>query len=503
MKHLKIINTLSWKKEEFIPFIEEWKKDFVGFYSCWPTVYSNATIWNFRAAFTGDLIRNILKNILGYKTISVMNFTDVWHLVWDSSHWEDKMEKWSKRDGTNIWEVAKKYTDVFLDWIKKLNIEKFDVMPKATDHIQEQIDMIKAIEEKWYTYKISGDWIYMDTSKIEDYGKVIWPNYKKHLEWLRSWARVERAEWMKNITDFALWKFSPTDEKRQMEWDSPWWIWFPGWHIECSAMSYKYLWPQIDIHHGWEDHITIHHPNEVAQSEIALWIKPSVKYWVHNKFLFVGGKRMGKSEWNAYTIIDIENKWFCSLDLRYFYLSSNYNTYQDFTWENLEQAKTSKINLIKKLASLLDRSSIKDQINKISEIKNYEELSVKLLKTLDWKKIFESFIDEILDDLNTPRLLSIINMNLNNYKDEFLDDLLLSIFYIDEKFLKLDLLKSVQEEINKKTVDVPEEIQILAQKRLEAKKDKNFTKADKLRQEILEKWYIVNDTKEGFEIVKS
>ncbi len=493
MQKFFIFNTLSWKKEEFIPFIEEWKKDFVGFYSCGPTVYSDATIWNFRAAFVADLIRNVLKNILWYKTISVMNFTDVWHLTWDSSHWEDKMEKKSKWEWINIWDIAKKYTNVFLDWIEKLNIEKFDIMPKATDHVQEQIDMIKIIEKKWYTYKIPNDWIYMDTSKIEDYGKVIWPNYKKHLEWLRAWARVERVDWMKNITDFALWKFSPTEEKRQMEWDSPWWIGFPGWHIECSAMSAKYLWAQFDIHHGWEDHITIHHPNEIAQSEIALWIKPSVKYWIHNKFLFTGGKRMGKSEWNAYTMDDIEKKWFSGLDLRYFYLNSTYNSYQDFTWENLEQAKVSRINLIKKIAELFNKNSIINIQNQIKEIQNYEEFEVKFLQTQEWKDIFELFINDILDNINTPKLLSSINKNLNEIKSEYLDNLLYSVFYIDEKFLKLNLFNLILKELDKKTAKIPEEIIFLANKRIEAKQNKNWQQADDLRNEIENKWFIIKD----------
>ncbi len=491
MQSFFILNTLTWKKEEFIPLFKQWKKDFVWFYSCWPTVYADSTIWNFRAAFTADLIRNILKNILWYKTISVMNFTDVGHLVWDSSHWEDKMEKWSKRDGTNIWEVAKKYTDVFLDWIKKLNIEKFDIMPKATDHIQEQIDMIKILEEKWYTYKIPNDWIYMDTSKIEDYGKVIWPNYKKHLEWLKAWARVERAIWMKNITDSALWKFSPTNEKRQMEWNSPWWIGFPGWHIECSAMSAKYLWAQIDIHHGWEDHITIHHPNEVAQSEIALWVKPSVKYWVHNKFLFVGGKRMGKSEWNAYTINDIENKWFSGLDLRYFYLSSTYNTYQDFTWENLEQAKNTRLNLVKKITELQKKLNI--SLIDFEPIKNYEDFKEKILTNQKWKEIFEEFINNILDNINTPKLLADINKSLNEVKDEYLNNLLNSIFYIDIKFLKLDLFKLVSQELNKQNIQIPQEIILLANKRMELKKSKDWQQADEIRKEIENKWFNIKD----------
>lgn len=497
MKRLKIFNTQTKLKEDFIPFIEEWKKDFVGFYSCWPTVYWDPTIGNYRAAFTADIIRNVLKNILGYKTISVMNITDVWHIVWDADSGEDKLEKWSKREWISAFEVAKKYEKIFVDWRIKLNIEDFDYLPRATEFIQEQIDLVKILEDKWYTYIIPWDWIYMDTSKIDDYGKITWPSYKKNIEWLRAWARVEMLEWKRNLTDFALRKFSPQDEKRQMEWDSPWWMWFPGWHIECSAMSRKYLGDQFDIHHGWEDHIAIHHPNEVAQSEIALDVKPWVKYWVHNKFLLVDGKRMGKSEWNAYTIADIEERWFNWMDLRYFYLTAIFNSYQDFTWKTLEYCKNSRLSMIKRIMNIMRRTNF--QMQKY-EAKNCEDFENKYLKSAYGKKFFWEVVDFVLDNLNTPSALATMNRFWEIIED--IDDYLNIVFYLDQQLFKLDISKSITEELEKLLVTIPEEITSLAQKRLEAKLEKNYAEADRLRKEIETKWFLIKDTTDWFEVVK-
>ena len=267
---IKLYNTLTREKEDFIPLMQDpnyqgKKKDFVGMYSCGPTVYYTPHIGNLRATFTADLIRNVLK-YFGYPVKAVMNITDVGHLVSDGDEGEDKLEKGAKRDGISAWEVAKKYEEIFLTAMNELNIQAFDVMPRATEHIAEQIALVQSLEAKGYTYEVPGDGIYMDTSKVEDYGKLMGPNYKKRLEDLRAGERVD-MKGKKNPTDFALWKFSPTDEKRQMERDSPRGVGFPGWHIECSAMSSKYLGEQFDIHHGGADHITIHHPNEIAQSE--------------------------------------------------------------------------------------------------------------------------------------------------------------------------------------------------------------------------------------------
>ena len=222
-----------------------------------------------------------------------MNFTDVGHLVSDADEWEDKMEKWSKREWISARDVAKKYENIFREGMKVLNIDEFDVMPRATEHIPEQIDLVKRLEAKWYTYIIPNDGVYMDTSKIDDYGKLLWLNYKKHLEGIQAGERVD-LWWKKNITDFALWKFHVGGGKRDMERESPRGIWFPGRNAECSAMSSKYLGEQFDIHTGGIEHIPVHHTNEIAQSECATGKKPFVRFWLHNEWVLFGDKKMAK-----------------------------------------------------------------------------------------------------------------------------------------------------------------------------------------------------------------
>lgn len=422
---LYLYNTLTRKKEEFVSLIP----GKVWIYSCWPTVYWDPSIGNYRATFTADLIRNTLK-FLWYSVKSIMNITDVWHLVSDADEGEDKLEKWSKREWISAWDVAKKYEEIFKIWMKQLNIDEFDVMPRATEHIKEQIELIKILENKWYTYTVDGDGIYMDTSKVEDYGKLMWPNYKKRLEELNVWVRIKM--WgKKNPTDFALWKFSPVGEDRQMERDSPRWTGFPGWHIECSAMSSKYLWEQFDIHHGWADHITIHHPNEIAQSECAFGKYPWVRYRIHNEFLQVDWGKMSKSLWNVYNLKDVEDKGFSPLDLRYFYFMAQYGSFQNFTWDQLEAAKNARKSLIKKFAwKYIDVEK--------NQIENYEF----------YKRIEEA----ICDNINTPKLLAEIN---NGLKDS-VDWLFEVVSYLEDTLLKIWLFE--KEEF----IDIPCEIVDLA-----------------------------------------
>ena len=471
---LKIYNTMSRQKEEFVPLMEDpnynWpKKDFVWMYSCWPTVYRDPSIWNYRATFTADLIRNTLK-LFWYKVISVMNITDVGHLTSDADDGEDKLEKWAKREWISVWEVAKKYENIFMKGMKSLNIDTFDVMPRATDHIAEQISLIQKLEEKAYTYEVPGDWIYMDTSKVENYWELMWPNYKKRLEDLNAWIRVDM--WgKKNPTDFALWKFSPQNEKRQMEWSSPRWIWFPGWHIECSAMSSKYLGEQFDIHHWWADHITIHHPNEIAQSECGFGVHPWVKYWVHNEFLQVDWGKMSKSLWNVYTLEDVQKRWYSPLDLKYFYFMAQYSNFQNFTWEQLDVAKNTRQALIKKLQW---REELKDR------------------KEFENDPFFKEAMEAISDNINTPKLLAIIQSSLNNVNE----NTYAIITFFENNFLKLWLFEEQEK------VEIPSEIQELAQKRREAKKNKDWVTADSLRDQLTSLWWKILDRPDGFEVEK-
>ena len=474
MKPLQLYNTLTRTKEDFIPLLADPanKKDKVWLYSCGPTVYSTPHIGNFRATFTADLIRNTLK-YLGYPVISVMNITDVGHLVSDADDGEDKLEKWARLESCSAWDIAKKYEELFLSDIAELNIDRFDVMPRATDHIAEQIALVQTLENKGYTYTIEGDGIYMDTSKISDYGKLMGPNYKKRLADLNAWERVE-MKGKKNPTDFALWKFSPTDTQRQMERDSPRGKGFPGRHIECSAMSSKYLGESFDIHHGGSDHVTIHHTNEIAQSECCFDHKPWVKYRLHNEFLQVDGGKMSKSLGNTYSLKDIKDHGFSPLDLRYFYFKAQYTNFLNFTREALTQAKNERLGLIKKIKKL---------------IQNQDSLS-----SVD-ADLQNKFDQALGDNLNTPKLLTQLHIALSEPHANTLD----IVKDLEEKVLKIWLFSAD----DSSDLDIPEQILLLAEQRKQAKTDKNYALADQIRAELLDQWWEIKDTKDGFELIKN
>ena len=474
MKPLQLYNTLTRSKEDFIPLLADPanKKDKVWLYSCGPTVYSIPHIGNFRATFTADLIRNTLK-YLGYPVISVMNITDVGHLVSDADDGEDKLEKWARLESSSAWNIAKKYEELFLSDIAELNIDRFDVMPRATDHIAEQIALVQTLENKGYTYTIEGDGIYMDTSKISDYGKLMGPNYKKRLADLNAWERVE-MKGKKNPTDFALWKFSPTDTQRQMERDSPRGKGFPGWHIECSAMSSKYLGESFDIHHGGSDHVTIHHTNEIAQSECCFDHKPRVKYRLHNEFLQVDGGKMSKSLGNTYSLKDIKDHGFSPLDLRYFYFKAQYTNFLNFTRDALTQAKNERLWLIKKIKNLIQNQDSFSSID--SDLQN-------------------RFDQALGDNLNTPKLLTQLHIALSEPHANTLD----IVKDLEEKVLKIWLFSAD----DSSEISVPDQILALAEQRKQAKADKNYALADQIRAELLDQWWEIKDTKDGFELIKN
>ena len=271
---IRLFNTMTRRIEEFKPLVP----GKMGFYSCGPTVYWDQHIGNMRSFVNSDILKRMfIEN--GYDVRHVMNITDVGHLTSDEDTGEDKMEKGAAREKMSVWDIAQKYIDSFLRDIDSLNIIRPTVMPRATDNIPEQIAQVKQLEELGFTYEIPGDGIYYDTSKFPDYGALGGQNLSE----LRGGARIDDSG-KKNPTDFALWKFSPTDKKRAMEWDSPWGVGFPGWHIECSAMSMKYLGKHFDIHVGGQEHIKVHHTDEIAQSEPIVG-KPWVNYSVHYHLL--------------------------------------------------------------------------------------------------------------------------------------------------------------------------------------------------------------------------
>lgn len=451
---------------------------FVTLYCCGPTVYDYAHIGNFRTYTMTDVLVRTLK-YFGYQVKYVSNITDVGHLVSDSDTGEDKLEKGAKREGKTAWDVAKFYTDAFLSDSKKLNLLDPDVRPKPTEHIPEQIAMVDVLLQKGFAYQID-DGIYFDTSKFPSYGALTGQNLEK----LKEGARVEVNPQKRNPTDFALWKFSPSTSsgqvpKRDMEWDSPWGKGFPGWHIECSAMSRKYLGDQIDIHTGGADLIPIHHTNEIAQSEAATGVSPFVRFWLHGQFILVNGEKMAKSKGNFYRLSDIEQKNIDPLALRYLYLTAHYKTFLNFTWEALANAARSLDEL---------RLQISNFIFHISNSKR-TVLSEEKLRKIDTYR--EKFKQVLSDDLNTPQALAVVwEVVKSNIPSQDKYDLLMDF----DEVLGLSLR---QETRDKRQADIPKEIQLLIDKREKLRKDKKFNEADEVRKEIEAKGFRIEDTSSG------
>jgi cysteinyl-tRNA synthetase len=371
---LRLYNTLTRKKEVFKPM----KKGKVKMYSCGPTVYNFAHIGNLRAYVAVDILRRYLE-YKDFKVKHAMNITDVGHLVSDADEGEDKREVGARREGKTAWEIAEFYTKAFFEDIETLNILKAHILCKATDHIREMIELVKRLEKKGYTYIID-DGVYFDTSKLKDYGKLAHVDMKK----LKTRSRVEFNPQKRNPTDFALWKFSPKDKKRHMEWSSLWGIGFPGWHIECSAMSMRYLGKTFDIHTGGVDHIPVHHTNEIAQSEAATG-KKFVKYWFHNEHLIVEGKKMSKSLGNFFTLRDLLDKEYDPRAIRLILLSTHYRKKLNFTKKGMKAAE----NTVKKLHEFM--AKIKGTKVTPKENKKIEQLIKKS------EKNFEKYMDDDLD----------------------------------------------------------------------------------------------------------
>jgi cysteinyl-tRNA synthetase len=466
---LKFFNTLTRSKDEFISIVPQHVK----MYCCGPTVYNYQHIGNFRTFLFEDILYRVLM-YNGYKVNYVMNITDVGHLVSDSDEGEDKMEKSAKLQGKDVYEIADYYTDIFKRDADLLNIIPPGTFSKATDYIQQQIDLIVCLEVKGYTY-LTSDGVYFDTSKFPDYGKLA----KLDIKGLQEGARIGFSAEKKNITDFALWKFSPKDENRQMEWESPWGTGFPGWHIECSAMSKALLGTHLDIHCGGIDHVPIHHTNEIAQSEACNGEK-FVNYWLHGEFLDMGNEKMSKSSGKFVTLQTLMDKGYSPMDYRYFLLSAHYRKKQKFSFEALDGAKSGYKNLTGKILNLKKEASGETLRN--DGFKN------------DYKK---KFLDKINDDLNMPEAMAVMWDMLKDDKLSASDKLETALDFDSVLGLKLG-----KEEQKKSGDDIPDEIFSLVEKRNEAKKSKDFKSADEIRNLIKEKGYEIKDTKDGVEIKK-
>lgn len=455
---MRIYNSLTKKKEE----LRTHEANLVKMYSCGPTVYYYPHIGNMRAYIFMDSLRRILK-YNGYKINGVMNITDVGHLVSDADEGEDKMEKAAKRENKDPYEIAEYYTNIFMNNLKLLNIDIPEHITKATEYIDKMIEFIKILEKKGYTYKLN-DGIYFDVSKFPDYGRLSDKNLDD-----KGYARIEENHDKHHPFDFALWKF--VEPNHIMKWDSPWGVGCPGWHIECSVMGNDVLGEYIDIHTGGVDHKTIHHENEIAQNDCAMGHQV-VSNWMHCEFLLVDGGKMSKSLNNLYTLDDLAKKGYSPLDFKYLVLNTHYRKNLNFTFEALDFAATSLKKLRKLLETHKNASSTKEDLS------NYEN----------------EFKEAINDDLNTPLAISVIwNMLKTNPAKEKYE---LALKFDEALGLELSEYKEIKEEI-------PEEIINLAEERILAKKNKDYALADKIRDDILNKGYIINDTREGYEIIKN
>lgn len=454
---VKFFNTLTRQIEDFKP-IEEGK---VGLYECGPTVYQYVHIGNLRTYIFEDILRRVLE-FNGYAVKEVMNITDVGHLTSDADTGQDKLEKEARARGESAWELAEKYTQAFLEDLRKLNILLPTAMPKATDHIQDQIDLIRRLEEKGFTYRTS-DGLYFDTTKLKDYGKLA----KLNLAGQKAGARVTENTEKRTPHDFALWKFSPPGEKRQMEWESPWGVGFPGWHIECSAMSTKYLGQPFDIHTGGIDHVPTHHTNEIAQSEAAAG-KPLANYFLHGEFLvWKMGKgneemsKMSKSSGNIVTLSELTEQGYDPLSYRYLVLTTHYRSKLNFGFDSLQAAQNALRNLRQIASSLPLPTSVNSE---------YEH----------------KFRQAVSQDLDTPLSLA---LTWEVAKSDLPDGVKAATLLKFDEVLGLDLAsaRSSIDEVAQKLIDDREE----------ARGKKDFARADLLRAQLEEMGYIMRDSETG------
>lgn len=460
---LKLYNTLTREKEEFKPV-----GNVVTMYSCGPTVYNYAHIGNLRTYVFMDEVRRVLRYD-GYKLKGVMNITDVGHLLSDGDEGEDKMEKASREQKKTPWEIADYYTGVFMKDIALLNIGKPEIIAKATDHIPDMIEYVQKLVEKGYGYETS-DGIYFDISKFPEYGKLSRLNLEEQI----AGARVEVNGEKRHPADFALWKKAAPEHI--MQWQSPWGMGYPGWHIECSTMSRKYLGPVLDIHTGGVDHIPVHHENEIAQSE-ALEGHKTVNTWMHGEFMLVDGGKMSKSLGNTYTVAQLQEKGIEPLAFRYFCLNTHYRKKLNFTFEGIEAAQTAYRRL---LAELYQHKIAKDAVTDPEKLEGY-------------RQAFRSAID---DDINIPLALGVLWTMVKQPYSRDIYELALDF----DKVFGLSLDKAKPEE--KPSVEAPEEIRAIAEQRWQARKEKNWAESDRLRAVLAEKGYAVLDGKDGYKLEK-
>jgi len=457
-KPLRLYDNFSRTLREFAPLAQDGP---VGLYTCGPTVYDFQHIGNYRTFMFEDTLKRVLR-WNGYRVLHVMNITDVGHLTSDADTGEDKMEKGARRTGRTAWESAALYTRAFQDDIATLNIEPPDVLPRATDHIPEQIEFIADLERRGFTYR-TADGVYFDTNRQPDYGFLA----RLDRAGLEGGKRVELGD-KRNATDFALWKLSPPDSTRQMEWDSPWGKGFPGWHIECSAMAQKYLGDYFDIHCGGEDHIPVHHTNEIAQTEARIGTRLA-NFWMHGYFLVQNDAKMAKSAGEFLRVAALVDRGYDPLAFRYLCLTGHYRTQLNFTWEALDAAATGLARMRTTLHALPTGADAVADADALAQ-----------------------FATHVNDDLNTPRALALA-------WDVLRGDLpagvrRATILRFDDVFgLGLAGWKPTQEA-------VPDAVSALAQARADARKAKQWAEADRLRSELHAAGWEMEDRADGYSL---
>lgn len=465
---VQIYNTMSRQVEEFKPITP----NYVGMYGCGPTVYNYAHIGNLRTYIFEDTLKRVLLHA-GYKVKHVMNITDVGHLTGDGDDGEDKMEKSARESGKSVWDIAKFYTDAFFKDYDSLNIIRPDVICPATQHIPQMIELIQRLEKGGHTYVAGGN-VYFSIDTFPSYGKLA----RLNLDDLKSGARIDIDSNKKNPKDFVLWFTNSKFGEQAMMWDSPWGRGYPGWHIECSAMSMYYLGEHFDIHCGGIDAIPVHHTNEIAQSEAATG-KTWVNYWMHGEFLLSEKGKMSKSSGEFLTLSVLKEHGFDPLDYRYFCLGANYRTQLQFSYQGLEGARAARLGLVERISGFGDLVADEKAISD---------------KARDYMKQFDDFV---CNDLGTPRALSVL---WTLVKDEAItnDQKRFVLNYMDGVLgLKLSEVKA-----QKAQEDFPQAVLDLVQKRAEAKKNKDWALADSYRNEITQLGFVVKDTPNGPSLTK-
>ncbi len=461
---LKLYNTLTRKKELFTPL----KKGKAGLYTCGPTVYNHQHLGNYRTYIFEDVLKRVLERA-GYRVKHVMNITDVGHLTSDADTGEDKLEKGAAREGKTVWDVAHFYTDAFLRDIDTLNIARADTLVPATGEIPAQITIINELFKKGYAYQTEHA-IYFDVSKFRDYTRLS----RQKLEDKKTAVRSEVVEDLekRHSVDFALWFFTVGKYKDHvMRWPSVWGEGFPGWHIECSAISTKYLGQPFDIHAGGIDHIPVHHTNEIAQSEGA-YDKPLAHYWVHGEFLLIDEQKMAKSAGNFYTLATLAEEGLSPLVFRYLVLTAHYRTQMNFTRESLSAAQQS-LERLYDFVRLLQKTSYRGETSIVKRRENFDTA--------------------VADDLNTPQALAIIWELIHAYHKDpegYDPKQILNLLYDFDEVLGLGL-KDIKKE------STPAEVKILVAEREKARQHKDWKKSDELREKIKALGYLVKDTDKG------